>query len=106
MPRGTKNVPPVKSVKINSSPVSDILGDYFGINKNKLQWKGALEDLKAFILTEIDEETAANTTWRSPGGGTWNFESKLLAVTWLTKSQNIYFDREKGYNLIQRVHGF
>ena len=48
---------------MNSSPVSDILGDYFDINKNKLQWKGTLKDLKAFILTEIDEET-------SPGGGT------------------------------------
>ena len=69
-------------------------------------WKGTLEDLKAFILTEIDEETAAHTTWRSPGGGTWNFESKLLAVTGLTKSQNIYFDGEKGNNLIERVHGF
>ena len=42
---------------MNSSPVSDILGDYFDINKNKLQWKGTLEDLKTFILTEIDEET-------------------------------------------------
>ena len=27
-------------------------------------------------------------------------------MTWLTKSQNIYFDGEKGNNLIERVHGF
>lgn len=56
--------------KMNTSPVSNILGCYFDVKKDKLQWKGTLEDLKAFILTEIDEETAVNTSWHSPGGGT------------------------------------
>ncbi len=41
-----------------NSPVSDILSCYFDIKKNKLQWKGTLDDLKAFVLTEVDEETA------------------------------------------------
>ncbi len=91
---------------MNASPVSDILSCYFDIKRNKLHWKGSLDDLKAFVLTEVDEETAASTTWCSPGGGTWNFESILLAVTWLTTSQNIYFDGEKGSDLIERVHEF
>ena len=52
----------------------------FDIKKNKLQWKGTLEELKAFVLTEVDDETAAKTAWHSPGGGKWKFESNPLAV--------------------------
>ena len=91
---------------MNTSPVSNILGGNFDDKKNKLQWKGTLEDLKAFVLTEIDEETAASNNWRSPGGGSWNFESQALTVAWQTKSQNIYFGGEKGSDLTQRVRKF
>ncbi|CAB4000635.1 Hypothetical predicted protein [Paramuricea clavata] len=75
-----------------SSTVSNILYSYFNIKRSKLIWTGSLETLKAFVLTEIDEETAETTTWCSPSGDKWLFDSKLLSVTWLTKSQNIYFD--------------
>ena len=78
----------------------------FDIKKNKLQWKGTLEELKAFVLTEVDDETAAKTAWHSPGGGKWKFESNPLAVTWLTKSQNIYFSGDNSADLIERVHKF
>ncbi|CAB4032593.1 Tetratricopeptide repeat 28 [Paramuricea clavata] len=89
-----------------SSTVSNILYSYFNIKRSKLIWTGSLETLKAFVLTEIDEETAETTTWRSPSGGKWLFDSKLLSVTWLTKSQNIYFDGEKGSDLMERIHSF
>ena len=45
-------------------------------------------------------------TWRSPRGGKWLFDSKLLSVTWLTKSQDIHFDGEKGSDLMERIHSF
>ena len=57
-------------------------------------------------MTEIDEETAASNNWRSLGGGSWNFESQVLTVTWRTKSQNVYFGGEKGSDLTQRVRKF
>ena len=91
---------------MNTSPVSNILGGNFDGKKNKLQWKGTLEDLKAFVVIEIDEETAASNNWCSTGGGSWNFESQVLTVTWQTKSQNIYFGGEKGSDLTQRVRKF
>ena len=89
---------------MNTSSASDIFDGCFDIRKNKLQWKGTLEELKAFVVTEVDDETAAKTTWHSPGGGKWKFESNSLAVTWLTKSQNIYFSGDNSTNLIERVH--
>ncbi|CAB4003712.1 Hypothetical predicted protein [Paramuricea clavata] len=89
-----------------SSTVSNILYSYFNIKRSKLIWTGSLETLKVFVLTEIDEETAETTTWRSPSGGKWLFDSKLLSVTWLTKSQNIYFDGEKGSDVMERIHSF
>ena len=55
---------------------------YFDVKKNKLKWTGSREDLKAFDLTLIDEETGEATTWRSLSGGKWIFESKPLVVTW------------------------
>ena len=79
---------------------------HFNIKKNKLKWSGTLEDLKALVLTEIDEETAASTKWRSPGGGSWNFDSKQLIVTWLMKSGNICLGGEKGTALKERVNSF
>ena len=79
---------------------------HFNIKKNKLKWSGILEDLKALVLTEIDEETAASTKWRSPGGGSWNFDSKQLIVTWLMKSENICLGGEKGTALKERVYSF
>ncbi|CAB4001237.1 Hypothetical predicted protein [Paramuricea clavata] len=89
-----------------SLTVVNVLYGYFNTKNNKLKWTGSLEDLKAFVLTEIDEETADNTTWRSSGGGRWNFESKQLTVTWLTKSENILFGGEKGNDLTDRVYTF
>ena len=89
-----------------SSIVSNILYSYFNIKRSKLIWTGSLETLKAFVLTEVDEETAETTTWRSPSGGKWLFDSKLLSVTWLTRSQNIHFDGDKGSDLMERIHSF
>ena len=79
--------------------VMNVLYGYFDVKKNKLKWTGSLEDLKAFVLTLIDEETAEATTWRSPSGGKWIFESKPLVVTWQMKSENIYFEGEKSVAL-------
>ena len=91
---------------MNSSTVTNILYSYFDIKKGKLTWIGSLETLKAFVLTEVDEATAERTTWRSPSGGKWLFDSKLLSVSWLTKSQNIHFDGERGSDLTERIHSF
>lgn len=49
--------------------------------KPKLIWTGSLEDLKALAVTEVDEDTAQSTTWRSLSGGIWGFESKVLTIT-------------------------
>ena len=70
-----------------SIAVSNVLYGYFCLKKNKLKWSGSLEDLKAFVLTEISEEIAERTSWRSPSGGTWQFDSKTLSITWHTKSE-------------------
>ena len=91
---------------MNSSTVTNILYSYFDIKKGKLIWTGSLETLKAFVLTEVDEATAERTTWRSPIGGKWLFDSKLLSVSWLTKSQDIHFDSERGSDLTERIHSF
>ena len=47
---------------MNTASASDIFDGCFDIKKNKLQWKEKLEELKAFVLTEVDDETAAKTT--------------------------------------------
>ena len=60
----------------------DILFGNFCYKKDKRKWVGSLQGLKAFVLNEVDEETAESTTWRSPSGGTWKFENKVLSVTW------------------------
>ena len=86
---------------MNSITVTNVL--YFSLKKNKLQWTGTLEDLKAFVLTEINENIAENTPWRSPSGGTWLFYSRPLSVTWHSKSGNIYFKGENGEDLTERV---
>jgi hypothetical protein len=36
--------------------VKNILYGNFRLAKNKLKWSGALEDLKALVLMEIDED--------------------------------------------------
>ena len=83
--------------------VMNVLYGYFDVKKNKLKWTGLLEDLKAFVLTLIDEETAEATTWHSPSGGKWIFESKPLVVTWQMKSENIYFEGEKSVALEEQI---
>ena len=90
----------------NSLHTIDILFGNFCYKKDKLKWVGSLQDLKAFVLTEVDEEIAESTTWRSPSGGTWKFENKVLSVTWQTKSNNIYFEGEKGKEVIERINSF
>ena len=90
----------------NSLHAIDILFGNFCYKKDKLKWVGSLQDLKAFVLTEVDEEIAESTTWRSPSGGTWKFENKVLSVTWQTKSNNIYFEGEKGKEVIERINSF
>ena len=84
----------------------NVLYGYFDVKKNKLKWTGSLEDLKAFVLTLIDEETAEATTWRSPSGGKWIFESKPLVVTWQMKSENIYFEGEKSVALEEQIKSY
>ena len=91
---------------MTSSKVLDVLYDFFDTKDDKLKWKGSLGDLKAFVLTEIDEETTDSTSWRSPSGGKWCFESRELAVTWQKKSMNIQFGGERGKEVIERVHNF
>ena len=77
---------------------------FFGLKKNKLIWTGSLEDLKAFVLTEVDETIASNTTWQSPRGGTLCFDSDQLKVTWNSKSQTLYFEGIKATELTKRIH--
>ena len=89
-----------------SSTIANVLQGHFNIKRNKIIWTGSLEDLKALVLTEVDEDTAQNTTWRSPGGGKWSFESKMLSITWHSKSEYIYFGGEKGNSLLKRVQSF
>ena len=86
----------------NSLHAIDILFGKFG----RLIWVGSPQDLKAFVLTEVDEEIAESTTWRSPNGGTWKFENKVLSVTWQRTSINIYFEGEKGKEVIKRINSF
>ena len=74
--------------------------EYFCLKKNKLKWTSTLADLKAFLL---DEEKAANSSWRSPSGGTWVFESDQLKVTWHSKSENISFEGASGKDLAERI---
>ena len=88
---------------MNSSVVLNVLYGYFDVKKDTLKWSGSLEDLKAFVLTVIDEETAETTTWRSPSGGKWVFESKPLVVTWQMKSKNIYFEGQMSTALEDQV---
>ena len=89
-----------------SITINSVLYGYFRLKKNKLKWLGSLEDLKAFVITEINEKTAENAAWRSPSGGTWQFDSEMLSVTWHSKSQNIYFKGEYGDDLTKRVHSY
>ena len=49
------------------------------------------------------EETAETTTWRSPSGGKWIFESKPLVVTSQMKSEHIYFEGEKSVALEEQI---
>ena len=82
-----------------STTVNNVLYGYFCLKNS-----GTLEDLKAFALTEISEEIAECTTWRSPSGGTWQFNSEMLSVTGHSKSENIYFKGENGNDLTNRIH--
>ena len=90
---------------VNSSTVINALYSFFGKKKNKLTWSGSLEDLKAFVLTIVDEETAESSTWCSPSGGKWCFDSDQLKVTWYTKSEAILFEGTKAKDLSKRIHG-
>ena len=65
-----------------------------------------MEDLKAFVLTVVDEETAETTTWRSPSVGKWVFDSKPLLVTWQMKSKNISFEGEKSIALGDQIKAY
>ena len=58
-----------------------ILYNKFGLKRNKLIWTETFEDLKAFVLTVVDQEVSRHSTWRLPGGSTWNFKSEPLMVT-------------------------
>ena len=89
---------------MNSSSAINTLYGFFGQKKNKLLWSGSLEDLKAFFLTIIDESTAQNTTWHSPSGGKWCFDSEQLKVTWYSKSGTICFDGANANVLCEQIH--
>ena len=88
-------------IGMNLSTTSNVLYGYFNTKRNKLIWAGSLEDLKALVLTEIDEDTAQSTTWRSPSGGKWNFE--VLSITWHSKSKCIYFGGENGNDSLDTI---
>ena len=62
------------------------------IKKNKLKWAGDLEGLKLFI----SDEFKLKGKWKSPRGGTWQFLSEHLTVTWYMTSKSI---------LLQGPHG-
>ena len=64
---------------MNTSTTLNARYDNFDLNKSKLKWKGTLEDLKAFVLAEIDANTAENVNWKSPSGGKWTFDSEALS---------------------------
>ena len=91
---------------MNSTTTLNALYGNFCLKKNKVKWTGMLEGLKAFVVTEINENTAESTSWQSPSGGTWNFDNELLSVTWHKTSENIYFKGEKGNDLTKRVYSF
>ena len=91
---------------MNSSTILNAQYDNFYLNKSKLKWKGTLEDLKAFVLVEIDANTAENVNWKSPSGGKWTFDSEALSVTWHKASENIYLKGERGNHLMKQIHMF
>ena len=93
-------------INMNSTTTLNALYGNFCLKKNKVKWTGTLEGLKAFVATDINENIAESASWRSPGGGTWNFDSELLSVTWHKTSENIYFKGEKGNDLTKRVYSF
>ncbi len=72
--------------------------EHFCLQNSKLKWTGSLCDLKVFVLTEIDEETAKNATWISPSGGTWT--SKAICYQYLGK---LYFKGRNGEDLTERI---
>ena len=87
--------------------MNSVLYSYFCFAKNKIKCTGSLENLKAFVLAEVDDETAERTSWRSPSDGTWVFDiSELPSVTWHSKSKNISFNGEKGNVLTERIHSY
>ncbi|CAB4007826.1 Hypothetical predicted protein, partial [Paramuricea clavata] len=51
---------------LNLSTTSLIV--FFGQKKNKLTWRGTLNDLKTFVSTIIDEKAAESAVWRSTSG--------------------------------------
>ena len=89
----------------NSSTIANVLCGHFNTKKNKIIWSWSL-DLKASVLIEIAEVTAQSTTWRSPSGGKWSFDSEVLSVVWHSKSKYIYFGKERGGDLLNRVNSF
>ncbi|CAB4024048.1 Furin [Paramuricea clavata] len=89
---------------MNSSRVINTLFGFFGRKKNKLIWTGTLGDLKAFVLTIIDEQAAQSSKWHSPSGGKWCFNSEQLKVEWHSKSESISFDGAKANDLCDQIH--
>ena len=91
---------------MNSSTILNARYDNFYLNKSKLKWKGTLENLKAFVLVEIDANTAENVNWKSPSGGKWTFDSEALSVMWHKASENIYLKGGRGNHLMKQIHMF
>ena len=66
------------------------------VKKNKLKCAGDLEGLKSFIPD-------LKGKWKSPRGGTWQFLSEHLTVTWYMTSKTILFQGphgSEGYNTL------
>ena len=81
----------------NSLHAIDILYGNFCYKKDKRKWVGSLQDLKAFVLTEVDEEIAESTTWRSPSGGIrGNLKIKYCRRNVADKKPKHLFRRRKG----------
>lgn len=88
---------------MDQSATVSIWYDYFCLKMNKVKWTRSLGDLKAFLFTELREKNAANSSWRSPSGGTWVFESDQLKVTWHSKSENINFEGARSKDLADQI---
>ncbi|CAB3980864.1 Hypothetical predicted protein [Paramuricea clavata] len=81
---------------MNSSTVINALYSFFGKKKNKLTWSGSLEDLKAFVLTIVDEETAEKVDPKKAKNSDLNKSLECVMAEASTEVDNISPDETPG----------